>query len=68
MTYDFAPLFRTAIGFDRLARLVDTLPQDASANVVLLRVGPGRKLPEHGEYRERVRANSRRLAPCRAMA
>jgi molecular chaperone IbpA len=29
MTYDFAPLFRTAIGFDRLARLVDTLPQDA---------------------------------------
>lgn len=24
MTYDFAPLFRTAIGFDRLARLVDT--------------------------------------------
>src|SRR5271168_3336139 len=29
MTYDFAPLFRTAIGFDRLARLADTLPQDA---------------------------------------
>jgi len=29
MSYDFAPLFRTAIGFDRLARLVDTLPQDA---------------------------------------
>jgi molecular chaperone IbpA len=29
MTYDFTPLFRTAIGFDRLARLVDTLPQDA---------------------------------------
>jgi molecular chaperone IbpA len=23
-TYDFAPLFRTAIGFDRLARLMDT--------------------------------------------
>jgi molecular chaperone IbpA len=23
-TYDFAPLFRTAIGFDRLARLVDS--------------------------------------------
>ncbi len=23
-TYDFGPLFRTAIGFDRLARLVDT--------------------------------------------
>ena len=23
-TVDFAPLFRTAIGFDRLARLVDT--------------------------------------------
>ncbi len=30
MTYDFAPLFRTAIGFDRLARLADTLPQDAT--------------------------------------
>lgn len=30
MTYDLAPLFRTAIGFDRLARLVDTLPQDAA--------------------------------------
>jgi molecular chaperone IbpA len=30
MSYDFAPLFRTAIGFDRLARLVDTLPQDAA--------------------------------------
>jgi len=29
MSYDFAPLFRTAIGFDRLARLVDTLPQEA---------------------------------------
>jgi molecular chaperone IbpA len=29
MTYDIAPLFRTAIGFDRLARLVDNLPQDA---------------------------------------
>ena len=24
MTYDFSPLFRTAIGFDRLARLMDT--------------------------------------------
>ena len=23
-TFDFAPLFRTAIGFDRLARLMDT--------------------------------------------
>jgi len=30
MTYDFAPLFRAAIGFDRLARLADTLPQDAA--------------------------------------
>lgn len=29
MTYDLSPLFRTAIGFDRLARLADTLPQDA---------------------------------------
>jgi molecular chaperone IbpA len=31
MTYDFAPLFRTAIGFDRLARIADSLPQDAQA-------------------------------------
>lgn len=31
MTYDFAPLFRTAVGFDRLARLVDTLPQDIAS-------------------------------------
>ena len=30
MTYDFTPLFRTAVGFDRLARLVDTLPQEAT--------------------------------------
>ena len=31
MTYDFAPLFRTAVGFDRLARLVDTLPQEVAS-------------------------------------
>ncbi|MDE8347641.1 MAG: Hsp20 family protein [Acidocella sp.] len=31
MTFDFAPLYRTAIGFDRLARMVDTLPTDAVA-------------------------------------
>ena len=31
MTYDFAPLFRTAIGFDRLARLVDSATEAASA-------------------------------------
>lgn len=31
MTYDFAPLFRTAVGFDRLARLVDSLPQDVTS-------------------------------------
>ena len=30
MTYDFAPLFRTAIGFDRLARLMDTAQETAS--------------------------------------
>ena len=30
MTYDFTPLFRTAIGFDRLARLADTA-QSAAA-------------------------------------
>lgn len=29
MTYDLAPLFRTAIGFDRLARLVDTASEAA---------------------------------------
>jgi len=32
MTYDFAPLFRTAIGFDRLARLVDTASQAPSSS------------------------------------
>jgi molecular chaperone IbpA len=31
MTYYFAPLFRTAIGFDRLARLVDTAAETAAA-------------------------------------
>ena len=31
MTYDFAPLFRTAIGFDRLARLMDTAASAAEA-------------------------------------
>lgn len=31
MTYDFAPLFRTAIGFDRLARLADTALEAAAA-------------------------------------
>ena len=30
MTYDFAPLFRTAIGFDRLARLADSAQGAAS--------------------------------------
>jgi molecular chaperone IbpA len=29
MAYDLSPLFRTAIGFDRLARLADTVPQEA---------------------------------------
>jgi molecular chaperone IbpA len=28
---DFSPLFRTAIGFDRLARLVDSLPDNTAA-------------------------------------
>ena len=31
MTYDFAPLFHTAIGFDRLARLADTVPQNGAS-------------------------------------
>jgi molecular chaperone IbpA len=30
-TFDFAPLFRTAIGFDRLARLVDTAASNTEA-------------------------------------
>ena len=30
-TFDFAPLFRTAIGFDRLARLMDTAVSTAEA-------------------------------------
>jgi molecular chaperone IbpA len=31
MAYDFSPLYRTAIGFDRLARLVDSLPDNTAA-------------------------------------
>ena len=31
MTQDFAPLFRTAIGFDRLVRLMNTATETASA-------------------------------------
>ncbi len=31
MTFDFSPLFRTAIGFDRLASLMDTAQEAASA-------------------------------------
>jgi len=31
-TFDFAPLFRTAIGFDRLARLVDTAASATEAS------------------------------------
>src|SRR4051794_2927426 len=31
-TFDFAPLFRTAIGFDRLARLVDTAASSTDAS------------------------------------
>jgi molecular chaperone IbpA len=31
MTFDFSPLFRTAIGFDRLATLMDTAQEAASA-------------------------------------
>ena len=30
--FDFAPLFRTAIGFDRLARLVDTVSANADVS------------------------------------
>ncbi len=30
---DFAPLFRTAIGFDRLARMVDTVSANAEINL-----------------------------------
>ena len=31
MTLDFSPLFRTAIGFDRMARLVDSAQESAAA-------------------------------------
>ena len=31
MTYDFTPLFRTAIGFDRLARLMDAAQESPAA-------------------------------------
>jgi molecular chaperone IbpA len=29
-TYDFAPLFRSSVGFDRMARVLDTLSADAA--------------------------------------
>ena len=32
MTYDFTPLFRTAIGFDRLARLMDSAVETAASS------------------------------------
>ena len=32
MTYDFAPLFRTAIGFDRMARMLETARATADSN------------------------------------
>ncbi len=32
MTLDFSPLFRTAIGFDRMARLMDSAQETASAS------------------------------------
>ncbi|MGI4943005.1 MAG: Hsp20 family protein, partial [Janthinobacterium lividum] len=32
MTYDFTPLFRTAIGFDRLARLADNASEAANVS------------------------------------
>ena len=32
MTYDFSPLFRTAIGFDRLAQLMDSAVETAPTN------------------------------------
>ena len=56
-TFDFAPLFRTAIGFDRLARLMDTAA--ASADVHELpalqhREDRRRQLsPDHGGGRVR---------------
>jgi molecular chaperone IbpA len=31
-TYDFSPLFRTAIGFDRLARMIDAAPAAAATS------------------------------------
>ncbi len=32
MNFDYSPLFRTAIGFDRMARLMDTAQEAASAS------------------------------------
>lgn len=32
MALDFSPLFRTAIGFDRLAQLIDTMPDNTAAS------------------------------------
>ncbi len=49
---DFAPLFRTAIGFDRLARLVDTATASAEVSSYppynIERTGDDFVPPDHG--------------------
>ena len=49
MTYDFAPLFRSAIGFDRLARLADAAVETASTTAY-----PPYNIVKSGEDRYRL--------------
>ena len=54
--FDFAPLFRTAIGFDRLARLVDTAAATADVDLSALQHREDRRRqlsPDHGGGRLR---------------
>jgi molecular chaperone IbpA len=49
MTYDFTPLFRSTIGFDRLARLVDTATQAANAQTAGAASYPPYNIEKTGE-------------------
>ena len=55
--FDFAPLFRTAIGFDRLARLVDAARRTDDAVLSALQHREDRRgqlSPDHGGGRVRA--------------
>ena len=49
MTYDFAPLFRSTIGFDRLARIVDSAAQAASTTTASVTSYPPYNIEKTGD-------------------